>query len=166
MKKFLALIIGFIFVLGMGVSCFAQEPQRIAYVDLSRIFDEHHKTAQFDKVLEEKSVQYQKERNKKLERIQEAERRLTLLREEERQKLHDQIQRDKNDLAAFDRKNQTDLRRERDDKIREILLEIEKTVQGYAEQENFDIILNDRVLIYGGPSLDLTDTIINILNRR
>lgn len=166
MKRVVALVFIIIFFLAIGFSCFAQESQRIAFVDLSRIFDEHHKTAQFDQALEEKSVQYQKERNKKLEKIQEAERRLTLLREEERQKLVDQIQKDKNDLTAFDRKNQTDLRRERDEKIREILLEIEKVVENYARKERYDVILNDRVLIYGEKSLDLTDAIINILNTK
>ncbi|MDP8266321.1 MAG: OmpH family outer membrane protein [Candidatus Aceula meridiana] len=166
MKKFIALLIVLAFVFVLSPVSFAQTAQKIAYVDLSRVFDEYNKTGDFDKVLEEKSVKYQKERNSKLEKIQEAERKLTLLKESERQKLQDQIQKNKDALLGFDRKNQTDLRKERDEKIREILLEIEGVVKSYAEKEKYDLILNDRVLIYGSKNIELTDIIVGILNKK
>jgi len=166
MKKLISLLAVLAFVFVLSSVSFAQTAQKIAYVNLSRVFDEYNKTGDFDKVLEEKSVKYQKERNSKLEKIQEADRKLTLLKEAERQKLQDQIEKDKNDLLAFDRQNQTDLRKERDEKIREILLEIEGVVKTYAEKEKYDLILNDRVLIYGNKTLELTDTIIKILNKK
>ena len=166
MKKFATLAMALAFVFILSSVSFAQIAQKIAYVDLSRVFDEYNKTSDFDKVLEGKSVKYQKERNKKLEKIQEGERKLTLLKENERKKLQAQIQKDKDALLAFDRQNQTDLRKDRDEKIREILLEIEKVIKTYAEKEKYDLILNDRVLIYGNKTLELTDIIIETLNKK
>jgi len=70
----------------------------------------------------------------------------------------------KNDLMEFDRQKQADLTKERNEKIREILLEIENKVSDFAKQENYSLILNDRVLIYGEPTLNLTETLLKILN--
>lgn len=166
MKKLIsALIVGSLVLSGSFYTA-AQEGPKMAFVNLSRVFDEYNKTAQFDKILEDKSLTYQKERNAKLEKIQEAERRMNLLKEEERQKLAVQIQKDKDDLMEFDRQKQTDLRKERDDKIRDILLEIEEVIKVFAEKEKYDFIFNDRVLIYGLKTLDLTETIIGTLNKK
>ena len=70
----------------------------------------------------------------------------------------------KADLIAFDQAKRTDLTKQRDEKIREILLEIEKVVSDYAKQEKYDLILNDRVLIYGDDGLDISTKILELLN--
>lgn len=166
-KKFLIIIFAaaltFLFTQGNG----AQAAElKIGYVGLSRVFDQYQKTGDYDKVLEQKSTQYKKDRNDLLGKIQDAERKLILLKEEERAKLAEQIQKDKEGLLEFDQKRQTELRKERDDKVREILLEIEGVVKDYAQKEKYDIILNDRVLIYGSETFDLTQTILNLLNAK
>ena len=137
---------------------------KIAYVDLSRIFDGYSKTKEYDAILEKKTKGYEQEHNDKLQKIRDAEGKLALLKEEEKNKLQTQIDKDKNDLLAFDRQRQTDLRKERDEKIKEILSEIEKVVKDFAEKENYSVILNDRILIYGGDSLNVTNPIIKLLN--
>ena len=166
MKRVIGLFLAIIFVLSLTTVSYAQSAFKIAYVDLSRVFDEYSKTDNYDQTLEKKSVEYQKERNKKLEKIQEAERKLVLLKEAEKEKLKVEIDKDKNILIEFDRQKQTDLRKERDEKIREILLEIEEVVKDYAEKEKYDIVLNDRVLIYGDKTLDLTEKVLDILNKK
>lgn len=137
---------------------------KIGYVNLTVIFDKYQKTVDYDKVLEQRSTDYKKQRNDLVAKIQEAERRITLLKEEERMKVAQQIEKDKQSLMDFDQKKQTELRKDRDDKIREILLEIESVVKAYAQREKYDIILNDRVLIYGAESFDLTQRILDSLN--
>ena len=56
--------------------------------------------------------------------------------------------------------------KKRNEKIREILLEIEKIVSAYAEKEGYDMIFNDRVLIYGAPVLNITQTVLDQLNAK
>ena len=70
-----------------------------------------------------------------------------------------QIDEDRNALLEQDREKQTELRKQRDEAIREILLEIEKVIQDYAKNESYDLILTDKVLVFGNETLEITDQI-------
>lgn len=137
---------------------------KIAYVDLSRLFDEYYKTKDYDSVLEGKSKEFEKERNAKIEKLQEAQGKVGLLSDANKKTAEADIEKMKADLLEYDRQKKADLTKERNEKIREILLEIEKIVSDYAEKQDFDFILNDRVLVYGDKTLDLTEDILKILN--
>ena len=78
--------------------------------------------------------------------------------------MEDQIAKIKADLLEFDKQGKADLTKNRNEKIREILLEIEKIVSNFAQKEDYSIILNDRVLIYGVPKDDVTEYILKTLN--
>ncbi len=165
MRKVSVVFLAVVLMLSVASFSYGQGSSlKIAYVNLSGIFDSYYKTGNYDKTLEKKNLDYQKERNRKIEKIQEADRRLVLLKPDERAKLVEQINKDKKALEDFDRKKLTDLRKERDEKVREILLEIEEVIKSYAQKEKYDVILNDRVLIYGNQTLDLTTKILDILN--
>ena len=71
----------------------------------------------------------------------------------------------KAELLEFDRQKKEDMTKKRNEKIRELLLEIEKVISDYAEKEKYSIILNDRVLIYGEQSLNETENILKIINK-
>ena len=86
------------------------------------------------------------------------------MKAEEKENLQAEIDTMKKALMEFDQAQRTDLAKQRDEKIREILLEIEKTVSDFAKKEKYDLILNDRVLIYGNETLDITDKVLTILN--
>ena len=137
---------------------------KIGYVDLSRLFDEYYKTKEYDKVLEKKHNEYTKEAEAKMAKIKEAQGKLALMNDEKKTELEKQIDQMKKDFIEFDRQEKTTLTKERNEKIREILLEIEKVVSGFAESNGYSVILNDRVLIYGAQNLDLTEQVLKILN--
>jgi outer membrane protein len=65
----------------------------------------------------------------------------------------------------YDRQKQTDLRKDQDEKMKEILKDIEEAVKQYAEKEGYTLVFNDRVLVYQNKSLDITDKIVDILNK-
>lgn len=163
--RLLFFVLFFILTLSL-VSVHAQtlDGKKVGYVDLSRVFDEYTKTKEYDVVLEKKHSEYETLRNKKLDKVREEQGKLALLKEEEKVKLQETIDKDKADLLEFDRQQQTELKKQRDEKIREILLEIEKIVHDYAEKEKYGVILNDRVLIYGEKNMDLTDKVLKMLN--
>ncbi|MCK5178614.1 MAG: OmpH family outer membrane protein, partial [Candidatus Omnitrophica bacterium] len=98
--------------------------------------------------------------------IKESESRLALLKEDQRVSLEDSIDMLKGEAQEFVRQEQTNLTKDRNEKIREILLEIEKVVSDFAVKEGYEVILNDRVLIYGDPAQDLTEDILIILNKQ
>lgn len=138
--------------------------RKVAFVDLSQVFDQYSKTKEYDTVLEKKHTEYESARNKKLDKIREAQNKLSLLKDAEKAKLQEQMDKDRAELLEFDQQQQRELKKERDEKIREILLEIEKIVRNIAEKENYAMILNDRVLIFGSKELDITDKVLKQLN--
>lgn len=149
-----------------ATAAFAQEKGKIGYVDLSRLFDEYYKTKDYDKILEAEHKQYEQESKAKIEKIREQQGKLELLKESQKKAVEQEIETMKNDLLEYDRQKKTTLTKERNEKIREILLEIEKIVSGYAEQNGYSMILNDRVLIYGEPTRDLTESVLKNLNAK
>ena len=142
----------------------ADDKGKMGFVDLSKLFDEYYKTKEYDKVLEDKHAGFQKERDGKLEKIREAQGKLAALKEDEKAKVEADIEKMKAELLEYDNLKKQDLTKDRNDKIREILLEIEKIVSDYAVKEGYSIILNDRVLIYGNQNLNLTEQLLKILN--
>ena len=139
---------------------------KVAYLNVDKVFDQYNKTKEYDEALSKKHEAYEAERNKRVEKIREATGKLSVLKEDERNKLQAQIDKDTAEFNEFDRQQQTDLRKERDEKMREILLEIEKDVNEYAEKEGYSLIINDKVLIFGKDEFDVTEQLIKILNEK
>jgi outer membrane protein len=160
-KKLLMMFMIFMSVTTMS---FAQEP-KIGFVNLSRLFDEYGKTKDYDAKLETRHKDFENSRNERIEKIREAQGKLALLAEGKKSELEIQIEDMKAELLEYDRQMKADLTKERNDKIREILLEIESKVSEYAQKENYSLILNDRVLIYGAKSIDLTEELLKILDK-
>lgn len=144
---------------------FAQDAKlKVAHVDLARLFDEYEKTKAYDKVLEADNTKFQEERNKKIEAIRDLQSKLEVLKDAEKVKVEQEAEKLKNEVLEFDRTKRTDLTKARDEKVREILLEIEKVVSEYAQKEGITYVMNDRVLVYGDKSLSITETILKTLN--
>ena len=137
---------------------------KVAYVDLSRMFDEYEKTKAYDKVLEADNKKFQEERTKKIDAIRDLQGKTAALKDEEKAKVEKDIEKLKAELLAFDQQKRTDLTKARDEKVREILMEIEKTVSEYAKKEAYAFVFNDRVLIYGDQSMNITEPILKSLN--
>jgi len=165
MKIARALVTSIFLLCIMSAGVYAADGGKIGYVDLSRLFDEYHKTKEYDKVLESKHGELEKVGKEKIEKIRESESRLALLKEDERKMLEGEIDLMKDSAQEFVQQEQSSLTKERNERIREILLEIEKVVSDFAEKNGYDVILNDRVLIYGDPAKNLTEEVLTILNQ-
>ena len=155
----LSLIIG----LAMTTMSFAKD-MKIAYVDLSRTFDNYQKTKEYDAVLQKEGEGFQKERDGMISKIRDAQGKLALLKEDEKAKVQADIDKQKSDLIEYDKQKRGELAKKRDEKVREILLEVEKIVSEMAKKEGYDYVLNDRVLIYGDPSQNITEKVLKALN--
>ena len=131
--------------------------EKIGYVNLSRLLNEYPKTADYEKMLEEKAKRsglYEKERE--IERLRNQ---LLLLSEKERQRKEQEIRERFEDLRRLN----LELTKERDEKMKEILKDIEEAIREYASKNRFSIVLDDRVLVYRDESLDLTDKVLRVL---
>jgi outer membrane protein len=161
--RILSLLLAFVFLATFNADAKPFDG-KIGFVDLSRVFNEYKKTKEYDAVLEKENTTFQEERNKMIDKIRDAQSKLALLKEDEKKKLQDDIDKQKAALLDFSRAKGTDLTKKRDEKIREILLEIEKVVSDYSKKEGYTFVLNDRVLIFGDQQMNITETVVKMLN--
>jgi outer membrane protein len=137
---------------------------KIAYVDLSKVFDGYQKTKEFDAVLQTEGEAFQKERDAKVQKIQDAISKLDLMKDAQKAAMQADIEKQKNDVVAYDKEKRTQLAKRRDDKVREILTEIQKIVSDLAKREGYTYVLNDRLMLYGEPQFNVTDEVLKALN--
>lgn len=160
-----------VFLLGLALSilivtngAFAAA-DKFAYVDLSRIFSEYGKTKEYDKVLADKEQAYNNERTKKINDIKQFQDKINLLSDKEKEAKKGDLENKIKNLQEFDRQQQTDLRKDQGDKMKELLKDIENAVKQYAEKEGYTMVFNDRVLIYQAKDMDITDKVVAILSK-
>lgn len=159
-KVFACLIFGLLIMINIAYAA-----DKFGYVDLSRTFSEFKKTQDYDKSLTAKQDTYDKEREKKVDEVKKFQDKMNLLSDKEKEAQKPQLEEKIKLLQDYDRQQQTDLRKEQDEKMKEILKDIEDTVKVYAEKEGYTLVFNDRVLVYQNKSLDITNKIISILNK-
>ena len=107
---------------------------------------------------------FQKQRDAMVQKIQDAQSKLDLMNDSEKATMQADIEKQKNDVIAFDKDKRTELAKRRDDKVREILTEIQGVVSDIAKKEGYTYVLNDRVMIYGDPQFNITDEVLKTLN--
>ena len=155
----LGLSAGLLFTSGV----FAAE--KFAYVNLGRIFSEYSKTKDYDKTLGDKEAVYTTEREKKLNEIKQFQDKINLLSEKEKEAKKADLENKIKTLQDFDRNQQTELRKEQGEKLKEISKDIEDAIKQYSEKEGYTFVFDDRVLVYQGKGLDITDKVIEILGK-
>jgi len=138
---------------------------KFAYVDLSKIFSEYKKTKDYDKVLGDKEQAYTAEREKKVNEVKALQEKMNLLSEKEKNSKKADLENKVKDLQEYDRSKQTDLRKDQDDRMKEILKDIEDAVKQCSLKDGYTFVFNDRVLVYQDKSLDITDKVLDILNK-
>lgn len=154
----------FIFSL-VVLSGVVQAADKLAYVDLSRIFAEYGKTKDYDKALGDKETSYNADRDKKVDEVKKMQEKMNLLSDKEKEKKKTELEAKIKELQEYDKQKTTDLRKEQDEKMKEILKDIEAAVKQYSEKEGYTLVFNDRVLIYQNKNMDITDGVLEILNK-
>ncbi|MFA5062951.1 MAG: OmpH family outer membrane protein [Candidatus Omnitrophota bacterium] len=165
MKKLLVVLCGVllsVFVLTAA----AQAADKIAFVNLARAFSEYSKTKDFDKTLTEKEKNYTAERDKKLNEFNALKDKFSILSDKEKEAKKGELENKAKAIKDFISQREGELRKEQEDKMKEVLKDIESTVKSYAEKEGYAMVFNDRVLVYQGKNLDITDQIVGILNKK
>lgn len=153
----------FLCTLFLTSGAFAAE--KFAYVDLSRLFSEYGKTKEFDKVLNDKQNSYRSEIDKKTNEVKQYQDKLNLLSDKEKENKKGEFESKVKSLQDFERQKLTDLRKEQDERMKEIFKDIEDAVKEYAQKEGYTLVFNDRVFVYQSKNMDITDKVIVILNK-
>jgi len=164
MRKITVVLCGLF--LGMVIlSQAAQAAEKFAYVELSRLFSDYNKTKDYYKVLSEKEDSYNSEKEKKINDFKAMTDKLNLLSDKEKEAKRSDLESKAKAVQEWDMQKRMDLRKDEDERTKEILKDIEDTVAKYAQKEGITFVFLDRVLIYQTKSYDITDKILDILNK-
>lgn len=139
--------------------------EKMACVDLGRVFEEYKKTKDYDKILEQKQKDYEKQRESKVNEVKALQEKLSLLSDEEKETRKSELEGKITELREFDRNITQDLRKQRDERVQDIFKDIKDTIDSYARKQGFSLVFDKRALIYNEDKLDITDKILNILNK-
>ena len=154
----------FLFFVIFGMALNAYAAGKIGYVDLSATFDKYEKTKVYDTSLTKVQESKQKELEQMATEMKAIEDKMSLLSEKEKATKQTELDEKKKKLTQMSQQIALDLRKERDEKLKDILQDIEKVIQSYAQKNGYDFVLNDRVLLYGAASSDVTQDVIDLLN--
>ncbi len=138
----------------------------IAYVDVAEVFDNYQKTKDQDLALKNIGEQKEKERAELVKAARQLEDEISLLAKEARQPKQEQLIEKKRQLEDFDREVRRQLGEGREKVVREIFQDIDATIAEYGKAKGYDFILNDRVLLYRNPTLNITKDILQELIKK
>ncbi|NQU18676.1 OmpH family outer membrane protein [bacterium] len=164
MEKLARILVCVVFMLGVFLLQDVFAAEKIVYVDLGLVFDGYEKTKDFDVKLEDTQKTEQERIDSKVDQIKELQDKLPLLSEEEKESKEGEIDGLTRDLQEFQRSAEMDLRSQRDEKLREILKDIQDTIKEVAKDKKYTFVLNERVLLYGDDNLNISDDILKKLN--
>jgi len=167
MKSLISKVMAGLFLISVclgAVNSAFEAGEKIAYMDLAKIFDEYNKTKDLDKQLENKGNAKQAERDKLVAEIKKLKDELELMSDKGKEAKQNAIDDKIKKLQDFDRESRDALRKERDDMARVILKEIKDTIDETGKKDGYFLIIDSRAVLYGKEGDDLTNGILKMLN--
>jgi len=140
--------------------------EKFAFVDVAKTFDTYEKTKQNDQVLAEEGKKKQTQRDAMIQEIRRLKDELALLADKNKEEKQVAIDEKIKVLQDFDQKAREELSKKRDEAVREILKDIDTVMNDYGKQKGYDLIFNERALLYRNDKYDVTTDILNELNNR
>ena len=154
-----------LFVLGFLSVPQTARAEKMAFVDVAKVFDGYQKTKDNDSKLQSAGKKKEEERDALVHEVRRLKDEQALLAEDAREKKQEAIDAKVRELQEFDAAARRELGEVRNQTVREIFKDIDEVVQRYGERKGYDFIFNDRVLLYRSPRFDVSKDILEELNR-
>jgi outer membrane protein len=152
--------------MALAAPAFAQEAFRVGFVNTDRIFREAGTAKAAQAKLEQEFSRREKELNDlgaSLKSLSERyEREAPTLSESQRQQRQKQLIDQDREFQRKRREYQEDLNARKNEELQQVLERANRVVKQVAEQEKYDLILQEAVYI--NPKHDITDKVIKALN--
>ena len=165
MKKIFAAVMIMAFGI-LSLSSVYAAAEKFGSVDVGKLFDQYEKTKEYSKSLEDKASSYEKERDVKLSEIKQMQDKLNLLSDAEKEKKQKEIDDLIKSAREFAMNRETDLKKEGDDRLKEVAKDIEDAVSEYAKKEGYTMVFNERVFVYSNKANDITSKVFELLQAR
>ena len=162
MKKLLVIFLAMGLVCGFN-QAFAKD-LKIGYVDIFKVFNDYEKTKKYDTTLEAKKKEAEAKLEQKKTDLEQMQKKLGVLKEAEKQKEQEKLTKAVEEYREIERTAFIDIKKARDEKMKEIVDDIDKIVDDYAAKNGFSLIVNENAVLYGDKVMDITADILKIAN--
>ncbi|MCM8773550.1 MAG: OmpH family outer membrane protein [Candidatus Omnitrophica bacterium] len=157
-----------IILLGCGLSnlVYAKE-LKIGCVDVVSVFNDYNKTKDYEKLIDDMRESKEKDSGlkEKKEEIMKMQEKVGLLKEKEQEAQREKIREAIAEYKNIESKILSELKKESDERMKEIVEDIEKVIKSYGDKNGFDLIVNKSVVLHSKSEMDITGEIINLLNK-
>lgn len=165
MRRIFGCLVVFALMMLFSSTCFSED-LKIGYVDIFKVFNDYDKTKEYDQKLEAKKSDVEKQLEKKKGTIEKLQSKIDLLKEDEKAREEEKLNKELKEYRDLEREAYTDIRKERDEKMKDIVEDIDVIVKDYAKENGFDLIVNSNVVLYGDKAMDLTDEVLKLSNKK
>ena len=135
------------------------------YVDLMKLFNDYDKTVEYDEALAKKQEAKEQELQTKNEKILELQEELKLLKDDARKKKEAEMAKLGGELQQEYQTALEALKKERDEKMQEVLVDIEERIADYAKDSGYTFIFKKASLAYADDTNDKTAEVLDLLNK-
>ncbi len=150
----------------LAVDSFSFAEVKFGYVDFIRVFNNYKKTVKAEEKLGKKGEKKQIEREKLVSQIKKIKDQIEISSEKEKEKKKKDIAEKIKKLQEFDKKVSKELLKEKDDAAKEIIKEFDEVIKEIAKKDGYTFIFNQRFILYGDSGYDLTEKVLNTLNKQ
>lgn len=142
---------------------------KVGFVDMTRLFNEYHRTQVLGAEFDAKWVNAQDELDKKADHIRELqkqrEEKADALSETEKAELEAEFRKAVNEAATYREQKTKALRAEKQDLDKKLLGELRQTIKDYSTRQGYSMVFNESMLLHGAQTYDLTDEILRQVNK-
>lgn len=138
----------------------------MGFVNLKEVLDKYKKVKDGEDQLLKEAEDKNTKREKLVKEIKSLREKLDLLQDKQKEKKQQELDQKLKDLQDFTYETRADLRQKRDDKFREIMKEVKDVLEEYGSSHNYNIIIDDTLILYKDAKMDVTEDIIETLNKR
>lgn len=165
MKKFY--LAGIIALAAVFTSCSVQAAgMKIGTVDFEKVFSQYNKTkTEFEKLQQDETSKEEQSKTMVAE-INKLKDEADLLADgKEKEEKNELIKFKIKEFREFTQQARAAVLKARNDIGKELFDEIKVKVEAYAAKEKYDLILNTKSLVYSSADYDITDKVIEIINK-
>lgn len=163
MKKSVIFLVAFLVAFSLCPASFAKD-LKIGYLNFLEVFNEYKKTKDYDETLNKKAEVKEKELKDKESEIEKMQSKLNVLKDKDKEKEQQKVEKAAQEFIQLKRQSLIDLKKEKDEKMKEIIDDIDKSIKDYSKKNNFDLVVHGSAVLYGDSAMDITKDILKIIN--
>jgi outer membrane protein len=163
-KTFSIFVAGCVFLCMFAAIGYSQAG-KMGYVDLRRAFYEYNKSKTLEAELTELTNATQDKRNTMIQNITRLRDETEILKGAAKEKKQSEIDNMLKELQQFDAETREIILNKRNDMFRQVVDDIQKVVEGIGKKQGYDYILDSRNIMYADERSDLTQDVIDQLNK-